>query len=307
MAKRDFISVADLSSERLLQVIRSASSLKSDVSPQILKGRTVALIFQKPSLRTKVSFDVAVSQLGGHPIYLAPEEVGLGQREPIPDVARVLSRYVDLIVARVFGHEVVEALAKWASVPVVNALSDGEHPCQTLADLQTIKEHKGQLEGLTVAYVGDGNNVAASLALGAALTGMHLRVASPPGYEVPQQPWRRAQALAKEREVILERGTDPGKAVQGADVVYTDVWTSMGQETEANRRRADFAAFQVTPALLTQARPGSLFMHPLPAHHGEEIAPGLLEHSSSVVFDQAENRLHAQKALLIELVGQSAN
>ena len=307
MEKRDLISLTDLSHQQLKRVLVSAAALKTQPGPPRLEGKQIALLFQKPSLRTRVSFDVGIQQLGGHPIYLGPDEVGIGKREPMADVARVLSRYVDGIVARVFRHTDVVDLAQSATVPVINALSDGEHPCQALADLQTIQEHKGSLEGLTVAYIGDGNNVAVSLLFGAVMAGAHFRAASPPGYELPEDVWKEAARLAGSTDIRMEQMREPEQAVQGADVVYTDVWTSMGQEKEKEERIAAFEGYQVTPSLLAQARPGSLFMHPLPAHQGEEIAPGLLDHSSSVVFDQAENRLHAQKALLLDLLGGASS
>jgi ornithine carbamoyltransferase len=263
-----------------------------------LEGKTIALIFEKPSLRTRVSFDVAITQLGGHAIYLSPAEVGLGQREPAEDVARVMSRYVDGIVARTFAHDTVMQLAKHATVPVINGLSDMEHPCQALADLMTIHEKKGKLAGLTIAYVGDGNNVANSLMLACAITGIEFRIASPKGY-TPSDEMLAAARKLKGRVTVTE---DVVQAVTAADVIYTDVWTSMGQEKEAARRRKAFARYQVSEQTLSLARTHALFMHPLPAHSGEEIARGLLDSPHSVVFDQAENRLHMQKAILTKLV-----
>ncbi len=302
MKKSDLVSIADLTPNTLLGVLRDAAALKRDGGGRTLAGRSVALLFQKPSLRTRASFDVAVHQLGGHCLYLGPEEVGLGEREPVEDVARVLSRYVDAMVARTFFHRDVELLARYATVPVVNGLSDVEHPCQALADLLTIQEKSGRLDGRAIGYVGDGNNCAASLALGAAMTGAAFRIASPPGYELPEPIARRARSLAAATEAPFEMVRDPLDAIRGADVVYTDAWTSMGQEREWERRRAAFAGYQVTPELLARAKPGVIFLHPLPAHAGEEIAPGLLDHPASVVFDQAENRLHVQKAVLAALL-----
>jgi len=258
------------------------------------------MIFEKPSLRTKVSFDVAMYQLGGHAIYLSNEEIGLGKREPISDVARVISRYVDLIMARTFAHGSVADLAKYATVPVINGLSDEEHPCQTVADILTILEKKGKLEGLSVTYIGDGNNVAASLLLACALIGMDFRFASPKGYEIPDRILRRARDISFGSYQIITT-QNPKDAVSGADVVYTDVWTSMGQETESEQRRKDLAGFTITSELLAKAKPDAILMHPMPVHHGEEFAEGMIDCAQSVLIDQAENRLHAQKAILVEL------
>jgi ornithine carbamoyltransferase len=292
---KDLISIADLTSEDIQNLIKSAIELKQGGKRTLLEGRILALIFEKPSLRTRVSFDVAMNQLGGHAIYLSPAEVGLGEREPISDVARVLSRYADGIVARTFAHKSVALLAKYASVPVINGLSDEEHPCQVLSDLLTIYEKKGGLEGLTVSYIGDANNVANSLLLACFLMGIDFRIASPKGYGP------KGKILAQARTIMVT--DDPKEAARGADVVYTDVWTSMGQEAEAERRRSAFAGFQVNAELLSLAKKDAIFMHPLPAHHGEEIAEGLLDAPQSVVFDQAENRLHMQKAILVRLMG----
>jgi ornithine carbamoyltransferase len=291
----DLISIADLTSKDIQNLIKSAIELKQGGKRPLLEGRTLALIFEKPSLRTRVSFDVAMSQLGGHALMLSPAEVGLGQREPIADVARVLSRYVDGIVARTFAHQSVALLAKYATVPVINGLSDEEHPCQVLSDLLTIYEKKGGLDGLTISYIGDANNVANSLLLACSLVGIDFRIASPKGYGP------KDRILAQARKTMVTE--DPREAVKGTDVVYTDVWTSMGQEAEAERRRAAFAGYQVNEELLSVAKRDAIFMHPLPAHHGEEIAEGILDAPQSVVFDQAENRLHMQKAILVELLG----
>jgi len=295
MKRKDLISIADLKSEDIQRLIASAARLKQGGRKPLLEGKILALMFEKPSLRTRVSFDVAMKQLGGDAIYLSPAEVGLGQREPISDVAKVLSRYVDGIVARTFSHSSVALLAQHATVPVINGLSDEEHPCQVLSDLLTIYEKKGGLEGLTLAYVGDANNVANSLLLAASIMGMEFRIASPKGYE----PKPKLQKMAPKAHFTQ----DSKVAVKNADVVYTDVWTSMGQEAEAARRRKAFAGYQVNAELLSLAKKDAIFMHPLPAHHGEEIAEGVLDLPQSVVFDQAENRLHMQKAILAELMG----
>ncbi len=292
--------MTDLSPAETLRLVEHGALGKTQRGHQPLAGKSVALLFEKPSLRTRVSFQVGVEQLGGHSLYMGREEVGLGGREPVSDVARVLSGYVDCIVARVFRHEHLEDLAEYASVPVINALSDWEHPCQTMADLLTIYERKGRLRGLTLAYVGDGNNVARSLCLGLTAVGMNFNCASPAGYELDAA----SVAAAAERgsgEVKTMRS--PAEAVSTADVVYTDVWASMGQEEEAEQRRREFAGYTVDPALMARARPGALFMHDMPAHYGEEVPPGMLEHPQSVAYPQAHNRLHAQKTVLEFLLG----
>jgi ornithine carbamoyltransferase len=300
---KDFLSIADLSREGLRSLISNAIDMKTEGWSSLLSEKAIALLFEHPSTRTRVSFEMAMRQLGGHCIYLSPDEVRLGTRESVPDVAQVLSRYVDAIVARTFSHETLEILAQNSSIPVINALSDLEHPCQVLADLLTIYEKKETLEGITLVYVGDGNNVAHSLMLAASLCGMHFRIASPDGYQV------QAKILQLARQYAAESGTDifctkdPRLAVSGADVVYTDVWTSMGQEAEADQRRQIFADYQVNSEILSLARGYAILMHPLPAHHGEEVAENILYSPQSVVFDQAENRIHAQKALLAEILG----
>ncbi|MCZ6788927.1 MAG: ornithine carbamoyltransferase [Chloroflexi bacterium] len=305
MNKRDLLSITDLSPKEIEGVLNRAVELKGGAVSNALAGKSVALLFEKPSLRTKLSFDLAVHQLGGHPVYFAPEEVGLGKREPVADVARVLERQVDCLMARTFAHATVEELAAHASVPVVNALSDAEHPCQALADLLTIQEHTGRLQGATIAFIGDGNNVAVSLALGAASLGASFVIASPQGYGLPAAVLAKAEAMAAERNATVKQVVAPQEAVRGADVVYTDVWTSMGQENEAQQRRQAFQEYQVTPELMALAKPGAIFMHDLPAHHGEEIAEGMLEHPRSVAFAQAENKLHATKGLLELLLGRT--
>ncbi len=295
---RHLLSVTDLTPMEIRELLDHALEMKRRSGPgDVLRGHSVALLFDKPSLRTRVSFDLAVSQLGGHPLYLGPEEVGLGTREPIPDVARVLSGYVDALVVRTFAHQRLEELARHASIPVINGLTDGEHPCQALGDLLTLFELRPQLRGATIAFIGDGNNVATSLALAACSLGMDFRIASPPDYELPQRMSEQAEALAREQGGAFSQLREPRQAVADADVVYTDVWTSMGQEKEREARKLAFRNYQVTPDLLAQAKPGAVFMHPLPAHPGEEIAPSMLEHPQSVVFQQASNRLHLQKAV----------
>jgi ornithine carbamoyltransferase len=304
MERKDLLSVSDLSRKEIEQLIEQALHMKREGTQALLSGRTLALLFEKPSLRTRVSFETAMYQLGGHSIYLSPEEVGLGKREPVADVARVLSRYVAGIAARTFSHETLRILADHSSIPVVNALSDQEHPCQALSDLLTIYEKKGRLPGLILAFIGDGNNVANSLLLAACLTGMNFHFASPPGYEIKEEvlnAGKKFAALTRSGSQI-QLTNDPYEAVKDADIIYTDVWVSMGQEAEAEKRRLVFSRFQVDDKLLSSAKGDVLFMHPLPAHHGEEISPGLLNDLRSVVFHQAENRLHLQKALLVKFL-----
>ena len=303
MKGKDLLSISDLSSKDIRLLISDAVDMKAAGWLSSLSGKTLALLFEKPSLRTRVSFEVAMRQLGGQTIYLSPAEVGLGKRESVSDVARVLSRYVDAIVARTFSHQALEMLAGYSSVPVINALSDSEHPCQALADLFTIYEKKGELDGLTLAFVGDGNNVAHSLLLAASLTGMNFRIASPSGYRVQDRILHLAQEYAVDSGAEILCTEEPHLAVSGADVVYTDAWTSMGQETEAEQRRQIFANYQVNSELLSLAREDAIVMHCLPAHRGEEVAEGIVDSPRSVVFDQAENRMHVQKALLADILG----
>ena len=300
--KKDLLSITDLRRKEIEGLIEQARRMKHDKPASLLSGKTLALLFEKPSLRTRVSFEMAMYQLGGHSIYLSPEEVGLGRREPVADVARVLSRYVDGMAARTFSQETLRILAGRSSVPVINALSDLEHPCQALSDLLTIYEEKGKLSGLTLAFIGDGNNVANSLLLAASLVGMNVHLASPPGYEVKKEVLSKGRKFAALSGSQIHLTDEPRKAAKGADVVYTDVWVSMGQESEREERRRAFSGYQVDDRLLSVAKRDVLFMHPLPAHHDEEICAGLLDDRRSVVFDQAENRLHLQKALLVKLL-----
>lgn len=300
---RSFLQVADFSAAEIASVLDAAQAQKA--SPhgphtRAWAGKTAFLVFQKPSLRTRVSFELAVRRLGGEAMYLSPPEVGLGEREPAKDVARVLARFGDAIICRTFKQSLLDELARHSGLPVINALSDWEHPCQALADLLTIREHGGA-PGRTLAYVGDGNNVARSLMICAAGEGLHVRIASPPGYELDAASIELAQARAAQSGGSVTVGGDPMGAVGGADVVYTDTWTSMGQEAEAKARVEAFEGFQVNAELLAAARPGALVMHCLPAHRGEEISDAAIESEQSVVFDQAENRLHAQQALLWRL------
>ena len=300
--KKDLLSIADLNRKEIEHLIDQAWRIKREGAPPLLAGRTLALLFEKPSLRTRVSFEMAMYQLGGHCIYLSPEEVGLGKREAAADIARVLSRYVDGIAARTFSQETLHVLAGHSSVPVINALSDLEHPCQALSDLLTIYEKKGKFPGLTLAFIGDGNNVANSLLLSACLAGMNFHFSSPPGYEVKKEVLNQGKKFTALSGSQIQLTNDPYEAAKGADIIYTDVWASMGQEAEAEKRRRAFSGYQVDNKLLSLAKGDVLFMHPLPAHHGEEISAGLLDDPRSVVFDQAENRLHLQKALLVKLL-----
>jgi len=301
---KDLLSISDLTSEDIRLLISRAVDIKAEGSSlSMLSGKTLALLFEKPSLRTRVSFEVAMGELGGRTVYLSPSEVGLGKRESVPDVARVLSRYVDAIAARTFSQQTLEILADYSGIPVINALSDLEHPCQALADLFTIYEKKGELDGLTLAYIGDGNNVAHSLLLAASLAGINFKIASPNGYRVQEEILHLAQGYAEDSGAEIFCTEEPHLAVNGADIVYTDVWTSMGQEAEAEQRRQIFANYQVNNELMSFAREDAILMHPLPAHYGEEVAKGVLESPHSVVFDQAENRMHLQKVLLAEMLG----
>lgn len=300
--KKDLLSIADLNRKEIEHLIKQAWRMKQEGTPPLLSGRTLALLFEKPSLRTRVSFDLAMYQLGGHCIYLSPEEVGLGKRESAADIARVLSRYVDGIAARTFSQETLRILADHASVPVINALSDLEHPCEALSDLLTIYEKKGRLPGLTLAFIGDGNNVANSLLLCACLVGMNFHLASPPGYEIKEEVLNQGKEFAALSGSQIQLTNDSYEAAKDVDIIYTDVWVSMGQEAEAKKRRLAFSNYQVDNKLLSLAKGDVLFMHPLPAHHGEEISAELLDDPRSVVFDQAENRLHLQKALLVKLL-----
>lgn len=303
MKGKDLLSISDLSSEDINLLMSDTMVMKASGWLSSLSGKTLALLFEKPSLRTRVSFEVAIRQLGGHAIYISPAEVGLGKRESVADVARVLNRYVDTIVARTFTHNTLEILASYTSIPVVNALSDQEHPCQALADLFTIYEKKGGLKGLTMAFIGDGNNVARSLLLAAALSGINFRIASPKGYQIEENVLNMAHGYALDSEAKIVCTEKPTEAVINADIIYTDVWTSMGQEVESRKRLKAFANYQVNSKLLALAREGAIFMHPLPAHPGEEVAEGILDSPSSIVFDQAENRMYLTKALLISILG----
>jgi ornithine carbamoyltransferase len=305
--KTDFLSLFDHSREDIEAILADArrlkAELKSSAHERPLLGKTLAMIFEKPSLRTRVTFETGVKQLGGASVYLAPEDIRLGARETVADIACNLSRWVDMIVARTFSHRDLRELAEHATIPVINGLSDLLHPCQILADCQTLLEHKGRLAGLTVAFVGDGNNVVNSWLEAAAVLDLNFRLACPPRYEPDAAILERAREMARGRIEILH---DPRAAVADADAVYTDVWTSMGQEAETQARRTAFRGYQVNEQLMAAAAPDALVMHCLPAHRGEEISAEVLDGPQSVVLDQAENRLHAQKALMVWLARRSA-
>lgn len=305
---QDFLALADLSSAEIEHLLELATQLKKEHfaggNKPVLKGKALAMVFQKPSLRTRVSFEMGMQHLGGHALYIGPSEIGLGQRESIADVARVLDGYVDAVMARVFAHQHVLDLAKWAQKPVINGLSDYNHPCQGLADALTIYEHyKGKVKGLKVVYVGDGNNVTVSLMHVSAKLGMDFAVANPQGYDVDAAALELGRKFAAESGSRISLHTDPHEAVKDADVIYTDTWTSMGQEEEAKKREAVFPPYQVNAQLLQSAKPTAVVMHCLPAHRGQEITDEVADGPQSLLFPQAHNRLHAQKAILVELMG----
>jgi len=302
--KRDMISILDVQ-EDLLELLELAEELKSGRydGRMPLQGKILAMIFEKSSTRTRVSFEVGMLQLGGHALNLSMKELQLGRGETVADTAKVLSRYVDGIMYRAYQHTMMLELAQNATVPVINALDDVEHPCQTMADLLTIKEHKGDLAGLRLAYLGDGNNVCNSLMLGAAVCGMHFVAACPEGYEPSADLTKKAQGIAKRNKGSVQIVEEPLKAAKGADAVYTDVWVSMGQEAEAKERERIFMPYQINREVMLAAKKGAIAMHCLPAHRDMEIAAEIMDGPQSVVFDQAENRLHTQKALLYKLLG----
>lgn len=300
------LSMQDLSPNEIEAILDKAEGLKEKLRRgephELLRGKTLGMIFEKPSLRTRVTFETGMTQLGGHAIYLAPADIQLGKRESVPDTARNLSRWVDAVMARLFKHDIIVELARHSSVPVINGLTDRHHPCQTLGDLLTIREHKGKFRGLKLAWVGDGNNVCNSLLLGCTLVGMNISAVCPHGYEPDANVMTQAKKNAEKSGAKLELLTDPKKAVAGADVIYTDVWVSMGQEKEAKRRMRAFEGYQVNAQLLKLAKPNVIVMHCLPAHRGQEITDEVIDGPRSVVLNQAENRMHAQKALLVSLL-----
>ena len=299
-----FLEVDDFDAVTLKAVLSAAQEWKTNplAVPRCLEGKGVALLFEKPSTRTRVSTEMAIVTLGGHPVSLRGEEVGLGVRESARDIAKMLSGYCSLIGARVKDHRELEAMASVASVPVINLLSDRSHPCQAVADLLTLREHFGELDGRRIAFIGDGNNVVASLAYAAALSGLEIVVSSPSGYELDSDVVARAHNLGGTIELI----SDPYEAVAGADAIYTDVWTSMGQEDQSDIRRAAFAGYQINEALMATAGPKAVFLHCLPAHRGEEVAAEVIDGAQSLVWKQAENRMHATRAVIVQLLGESS-
>ena len=305
MKKRDVISVLDIK-DIFTDLIELAAILKhyqkTGIPHRFLEGKTLAMIFEKPSTRTRVSFEVGMAQLGGHALYLSPKDLQLGRGETIADTARVLSRYVDAIMYRAFKREMMEELAKYATVPVINGLDNKEHPCQILADMMTIWEKKGKLKGLKLAFIGDGNNVANSLMLASALLGMNFTIACPEGYEPDKELYEKALELANKTGAKIEIVRDPIEAASGADVLYTDVWVSMGDEAEAEVRMKVFQGYQINQKVVEAAKSDVIVMHCLPAHRGLEITDDVIDGPHSVVWDEAENRLHAQKALLLWLI-----
>jgi ornithine carbamoyltransferase len=304
--KRDLLSLADVTPAEIEYLLTFASHLKerqkTGLMPPFLAGKTLALLFHKQSLRTRTSFEVGMYQLGGFTTYIHDQEIGIGTREPVRDLARVLSRYYDGIVLRTYAHEIVVELAEYATVPVINGLTDLLHPCQILSAMQALREHFGRLQGLHIAYVGDGNNMANSWLLGSAQMGLALTIACPRAYQPDPGIWSQALQIAETTGAMLEVVEDPHQAVKGVDAVYTDVWASMGQEDEAEVRRRDFQAYQINEALMAEAPSHAVVMHCLPAHRGEEITDAVFESARSLVFEEAENRLHAQKALLAFLM-----
>jgi ornithine carbamoyltransferase len=303
---RHFLQLEDWSTDEIRGLLNDAVSLKAELKAggnrPLLRGKILGMIFQKASLRTRTSFEVGMLQLGGQAIYLGPSEIGLGKRESIADVSRVLSGYVDGIMARVFDHEHVFELARWSAVPVINGLSDERHPCQAMADMLTIYEHFGYTEGLTLAYIGDGNNVAASLLMACAHLGINFTTATPNDYRVSDKVVQAAQPLLARSEITFKQVEHPEEAAQGADILYTDTWISMGQEAEAEQRVRDFQGYQINADLLKAAKPSTVVMHDLPAYRGKEITDEVADGAQSVIFQQANNRLHAQKAILVKLM-----
>jgi ornithine carbamoyltransferase len=302
--KKDLLSILDLSREECLGLFALARKMKANPKEYaaVLEGKAGALVFEKPSLRTRVTFEVGLAEMGGYAVYLAPTDVGVGKRESVEDVARALSRWVHVIIARTFEQETIEDLAGAASVSVINALSNAEHPCQALADYLTVFEKFGDFKSPKMVYVGDGNNVCVSLLYLAAILGATFSISTPSGYEPPKEAFTKAQHLAGTSGAKIMATQDPAKAVEGADVIYTDTWTSMGQEDSAETRRLSFQGYRVDEQLMAKTGRKTLFMHCLPAHRGEEVSPEVIDGPNSIVFDQAENRLHVQKAILYRLL-----
>tara|TARA_B100000686_G_scaffold50403_1_gene54099 strand:- start:434 stop:1381 length:948 start_codon:yes stop_codon:yes gene_type:complete len=295
---RHFISIQDLDKDGLINLIDLALDIKSNRTRPSMSGKSLALLFEKPSLRTRIAFELGMSQMGGFSVNFDEEELQMGKRETLKDISKVLSRYVDAVAARVLDHKTLLELKQYSTVPVINALSDIEHPCQALADLMTIKEKKGTLKGLKLVFIGDGNNVASSLALACALVGINFVMSSPQNYGLPKPIIKASNDIASYSDWSLNIIQNPIEAIEEADIIYTDVWTSMGQESETDERNVAFKNYTVTNSLLGKAKKDVLFLHDLPAHRGEEVEDGVIESPQSAVFDQAENRLHTQKALL---------
>ncbi|MFC5469757.1 ornithine carbamoyltransferase [Cohnella suwonensis] len=303
---RDFLGLVDFTPEEIRYLLDYAIELKRKQKAgevyQPLKGKSLGMIFEKSSTRTRVSFEVGMYQLGGQALFLSRNDIQMGRGETIRDTAQVMSRYLDGMILRTFGHRNVVELARGATIPVINALSDQSHPCQAMADYQTALEHKGKLEGLKVAYIGDGNNVLHSLMMGAAKLGMHFASASPEGYDPDETAVKQSKEAARETGSRIDIVRDAREAIEGADIVYTDVWASMGFEEEQKEREKAFKNYQVNEALVQYAKPDYLFMHCLPAHRGEEVSEGVIDGKNSVIFDEAENRLHAQKAIMAAIM-----
>ncbi|MBX3044766.1 MAG: ornithine carbamoyltransferase [Candidatus Kapabacteria bacterium] len=304
--KRDFLMVRDFTTEEIHETFEIARDMKKDRKKysKALEGETMALIFEKPSLRTRTTFDVGIQQLGGYSLYLSPAEINLGKRESVYDVAKNLERMVQGIMIRTFGHDIVENMSKYAKIPIINGLTDYSHPCQAMADYLTILEVKGKLEGLKLTYVGDGNNVAHSLMDAGARLGVNVTISCPRGYEPNMMAYNQAVEDAKLTGAKIEVVHDPFEAVKGADAIYTDVWASMGQEAEAAERRRIFLPYQVNENLMAAAKDDAIFLHCLPAHRGDEVTDGVIDAPNSYVFPEAENRLHAQKAIMYKLLKQ---
>ena len=308
MHSKDFLSIRDFTPQQIRHFLHVACQIKANprAYTKALKGKTLAMIFEKPSLRTRVTFDVGIEELGGHPLYLSPDEISLGKRESVYDVARNLERMVQGIMIRTFAHEIVVEMARCANIPVINGLTDYSHPCQAMADYLTMLEVKGRIAGLKIAYIGDGNNVAHSLLFAGVQLGAEVWIATPPGYEPDEDAVAWAAERCAKTDASCTITHDPQIAAFGADVVYTDVWTSMGQEAEAKARHNVFQPYQVNGRLFAQAKPDAIFMHCLPAHRGDEVTDEVIDSSRSFVFAQAENRLHAQKAIMLELMSVRA-
>jgi ornithine carbamoyltransferase len=305
----DFVTIRDFAPRQIAHLLELAGLIKA--APQCysksLQGKSLAMIFEKPSLRTRITFDIGMYQLGGHAVYLSPAEIQLGKRESVYDVAKNLERMADAIMIRTFAHEIAEQMAQHASIPVINGLTDYSHPCQAIADYLTILEIKGQIRGLKIAYIGDGNNVAHSLMFCGAQLGAHVAIASPPGYEPKEDACKWARARSAHTRGTCLVTNDPWQAAHDADVIYTDTWISMGAENEAEKRRQLFREYQVSTRLFAHTKADAIFMHCLPAHRGEEVTADVIDSKRSVVFEQAENRLHAQKAIMLELMSQGAS